>query len=469
MLQAGRNRRLYLLVTLFLAEMAASRVTASLLLHTCAFHTLEGALALAVHVLDARLGSEGADTSWKNTFGWSRAPVAGRLVSAVLLGALCMALVAEALRRLTEPQLTRHPLALMGIGALKSNGGIQPVCIGSQDLIINFLSSFVNRLLNYLNPTTAVKSRILSSSLCMKFSQAGFNLNSLPQIDLLGRGLSTNSQPWLVKEKEGNTASATGPWWTFYLGWMVACFAPMAVFLHSLTIHLWWTPCLAHATCLASCPKTPCLSWRTSDILQPLSVDCWLFYLDPGLAMVVAMAFLWLIWPTLRASALVLLQATPEDLDLWLLERHLRATEGVAAVRELRVWQLDGCSHLVATTHVVCLDVAAFDLVIQRVKQVFCKHGIHTVTVEPNLGVGTNQRQRERSGQGSHKSFLPCGQSCFNQAKRWGSQESQVRDSRALSCIMRGEKGSEGTLPSFSGCKGDGRRVVLSDSHNCVN
>uniref|UniRef100_A0A8C5RYX4 Cation efflux protein transmembrane domain-containing protein n=1 Tax=Laticauda laticaudata TaxID=8630 RepID=A0A8C5RYX4_LATLA len=441
--------RLYLLVTLFLAEMVASRVTASLLLQTCAFHTLEGALTLAVHVMDARLSSEGTDTSWKNTFGWSRAPVAGRLVSTVLLGALCMALVAEALRRLAEPRLTRHPLVLMGIGAAVAllNSAVECIFVQYQGFSIQLYSinhSGRELLLNYLNPTTAVKFRILSSSSCMKFSQAGFNLDSLPQIDLLGRGLSTNSQPWLVKEKEGNTTSAAGPWRTFYLGWMVACFAPMAVFLHSLTIHLWWTPCLARATCLASCPKTPCLSWRTSDVLQPLSVDCWLFYLDPGLAMVVAMAFLWMIWPTLRASALVLLQATPEDLDLWLLERCLHATEGVAAVRELRVWQLDGCSRLVATTHVVCLDVAAFESVIQRVKQVFCKHGIHTVTVEPNLGF------------------------CM-WAKRWGSQESQVRDSRAFSCIMGGEKGSEGTLPSFPGCKGDGGRAVLSDSHSCVN
>lgn len=110
--------QLYLLVVLFLAEMVGSRVTASLLLQTCAFHTLEGALALAVRVMDARLSAEGAYASWKNTFGWSRAPVTGTLVSGVLLSALCVALLAEGLRRLAEPQLTQHPLALMGIGAL---------------------------------------------------------------------------------------------------------------------------------------------------------------------------------------------------------------------------------------------------------------------------------------------------------------------------------------------------------------
>ncbi|KAG8146866.1 hypothetical protein E2320_013944 [Naja naja] len=353
--------QLYLLVTLFLVEMAASRVTASLLLQTCAFHTLEGALALAVCAMDARLGPEGTDASWKNTFGWSRAPVACTLVSAVLLGALCVALVAEALRRLAEPRLTRHPLALMGIGALAipihlAQGGLPWKAPAKMDA----------------GPCCS-KRRLVPTA-------------KQETEDLLGHGSSTNSQPWLVKEKEGNTASAAGPWRTLYLGWMVACFAPVAVFLNSLMIYLWWTPCLGHATCLASCPKNPCQSWGTSDVLQPLSVDCWLFYLDPGLAIVVAMAFLWLIWPTLRASALVLLQATPEDLDLWLLERHLHATEGVAAVRELRVWQLDGCSRLVATAHVVCLEVAMFESVIQRVKQVFCEHGVHTVTVEPTWG-----------------------------------------------------------------------------------
>ncbi|XP_032090181.1 zinc transporter 1-like [Thamnophis elegans] len=373
--------QLYLLVTLFLAEMVGSRLTASLLLQTCAFHTLEGVLALAVRAMDARLGAEGAYASWKNTFGWLRAPVAGTLVSAILLSALYLALVAEGLRRLAEPRLTQHPLALMGIGALAI-----PIHLAREGL-------------PWKTPAKMDVGPCCGRQRLMPTAKQETE-------DLLGHGLSTNSQPWLVKEKEGNTALAAGPWRRLYLRWMVACFAPVVVFLHSLTIHLWWTPCPGHATCLRPCPKNPCQSWGTSDVLQPLSVDCWMLYVDPGLAMVVAVAFLFVIWPTVRASALVLLQATPEDLDLWLLERHLHATEGVVAVRELRVWQLDGGSRLVATAQVVCLDVAAFESVIQRVKQVFCEHGVHAVTVEPNLGVGPNKEQREGSGQGPHKRQL---------------------------------------------------------------
>ncbi|XP_070622253.1 proton-coupled zinc antiporter SLC30A1-like [Erythrolamprus reginae] len=373
--------QLYLLVALFLVEMVGSRVMASLLLQTCAFHTLEGALALAVRVMDARLGAEGTHAGWKNTYGWSRAPVAGTLVSAVFLSALCVVLVGEGLRRLAEPRLPQHPLALMGIGALAipihlARGGLPWKAAAKMDI----------------------------DACCSKGKLAPTAKQETE--DLLGHGSSTNSQPWLVKEKEGNTASAVGRWRTLYLGWMVACFGPVAVFLHSLTIHFWWTPCLGHTTCLHPCPKNPCQSWGTSDVLPPPSVDCWLLYLDPGLAMMVAVAFLGLIWPTLRASALVLLQAKPEGVDLWLLERHLHATEGVAAVRDLRVWQLDSGSRLVATAHVVCLEVAAFESMIQRVKQVFCEHGIHAVTVEPILGTGPNKERQEGAGQGSYKRQL---------------------------------------------------------------
>ncbi|XP_029140980.1 zinc transporter 1-like [Protobothrops mucrosquamatus] len=288
--------QLYLLVTLFLAEMVASRVTASLLLQACAFHTLEGTLALAVRLMDARLGTAAsAYASWKNTFGWSRAPVAGTLVNAVLLSALCLALLAEALRRMAEPRLTQHPLALMGIGALAI-----PIHLAREVL------------------------------------------------------------PWKVPTKLDVGACCSKQ-----------RFGPMG-----------------------------------KQEMEALSMDCWLLYVDPGLAMVVAMAFLWLIWPALRASAMVLLQATPEGLDLWLLERRLQATEGVVAVRQLRVWQLDGCGRLVATAHVVCLDVAAFGPVIQRVKGVFCEHGIHAVTVEPNVGMCPNKECREGSGRGPAKRQL---------------------------------------------------------------
>ncbi|XP_025030619.1 zinc transporter 1-like [Python bivittatus] len=354
--------QLYLSVSLFLAEMVAGRVTASLLLQVCAFHTLEGTLALAVSLLDARLPA-GSHPTWKNTFGWARAPIVGTLVSAVFLSALCVALLAEALRRIAEPRLPEHPLALMGIGALAI-----PIHLAREGL------------------PRKHPPKLDIGPCC--------NKRSLPQgrkqekEDLLGNGSSSHKPPWLEERREG-------PWQTLYLRWMVACFGPVAVFLYSLTVHLLWTPCLGQAVCLDHCFRNPCRPWETPDVLPQLSVACWPLYVDPGLAVVAAVALLCLVWPTLRASALVLLQAAPEGLDLWLLEQRLRATEGVATVRELHVWQLDGHRSSVATAHVDCLDVAVYEPVVRRVKRVFCEHGIHVVTVEPHPGRRPNEGHRQ--------------------------------------------------------------------------
>lgn len=103
--------------SLFLVEVAASRLTGSLLVLSCSFHTLGGALALGLALAEAWLPA-GGRPSGRNTFGWARARVTGTLVSGVLLSALSLALVPEALRRLAEPRAAEHVLALMGIGAV---------------------------------------------------------------------------------------------------------------------------------------------------------------------------------------------------------------------------------------------------------------------------------------------------------------------------------------------------------------
>lgn len=53
--------------------------------------------------------------------------------------------------------------------------------------------------------------------------------------------------------------------------------------------------------------------------------------------------------------------------------------------------------------------------------------------------------------------------------KRHCQGTGQVRDSIANSWRVGGVRCSEETLPSFLGCKGDGRRIVHSDLQDSVN
>ncbi|XP_063002339.1 proton-coupled zinc antiporter SLC30A1-like [Elgaria multicarinata webbii] len=372
--------QLGLSVGFFLVEVAASRMTGSLLLLSSAFHTLAGALALAVALADAWLAAERPSRA-RNTFGWARARTVGTLVGTVFLSALCLALVPEALRRAADPRATEHMLALMGIGAV----GI-PIHLARAGLQEG-------------RPQVPGTRHCCSRT---KVIQAGGCAQEME--DLLGNGSSTNGRRWMEEEdrEEGTllTAEKPGQWQALCRGWGMACLGPVAVLLYSLAFHLLR---LGHATCFHHCSKSPCWPWGAPEPSQRERAPCWLLYLDPGLAVTVAVALLRVVWPTVRGSALVLLQAVPEELDLRLLERHLRATEGVAALLELHVWQLDGHGSLVAMAHVACLDVAAYEAVINRVRRVFCEHGVHDATVQPGLGTCPGGECHKRWGEASHK------------------------------------------------------------------
>nr|XP_020653076.1 zinc transporter 1-like [Pogona vitticeps] len=345
----------------FLVEVGASRVAGSLLLLSSAFHTLGGALALAVALAESRLATRGY-SGRRNTFGWARARVVGTLAGMVFLSALCLALVPEALRRVAHPRATEHALALMGVGAV----GI-PLHLARAGLH--------ERDAQDLEDRQCCNRR--------KAAQAGGSGQEME--GLLGNEPSMNGQPWTVEA--GPVASVEKPG-QLCRAWIFACLGPLMVLLYSLAFHLLveQTPCLGHGPCLGHCSQSVCWARGASEPLHSPGPPCWLLYLDPGLAVAVAVVLLWLAWPALRGSALVLLQAVPEELDLRLLQRDLQATEGVVALRELHVWQLDGPSSLVAMVHVGCHPRAKYEAVIHRVRRVFCEHGIHAATVQPDLG-----------------------------------------------------------------------------------
>ncbi|XP_044304320.1 zinc transporter 1-like [Varanus komodoensis] len=342
---------------LFLGEVAASRATGSLLLLSCAYHTLAGALALGTALVDARLAA-GKPPGGRNTFGWARAQTAGTLVSAVFLSTLCLALVPEALRRAAEPRATQHVLVLMGIGAV----GI-PVHLARAGL-------------------QERRPRAGGSRPCCRRSKALRAGSSAQEMeDLLGNGSPASRRPWVEDSPEEGAPSRAeehGPWGTPCCGWVTVCVGPLAVLLYSFALQLL---CPGHAACSGRCPGSPCPEAAACVRAPP-----WLLHLDPALAVALAGALLRAAWPALRGSALVLLQAVPEELDLQRLAGQLRATEGVAALLELCVWQLDGPGSWVATAHVACPDVAACAEVVRRVRRVLWEHGIHRSTVQPDLG-----------------------------------------------------------------------------------
>ncbi|XP_060614259.2 proton-coupled zinc antiporter SLC30A1-like [Anolis sagrei] len=352
--------QLCILFAFFLVEVMASRVTGSLLLLSSAFHTLGGAMGLAVALADIWLTSRWCHVQ-KDTFGGARVQILGTLVSAMFQSSLYLTLLPEAVIRVVAPRITEHTLALMGIGAV--------------GILVHLVRAWLNkRHFQDVGPKPCCsKRRITQADGC-----------ALETEDLLQNGSSGSGRSWTVELSPTEFAKKAGQ---LILDWMVACLGPMAVFLYSITYHLLLqrTQCVDHTACLNDCPT--CSIWNRSASLEYTQMPCWLLYLDPGLAIVVAVTLLLLAWPALHGSSLVLLQAVPDHLDLHLLEQHLCDTEGVVALKELNLWQLDGPTSLIATAHVCCLDVTQYQAVINSMQQVFGEHGIHATTVQPHLSL----------------------------------------------------------------------------------
>nr|XP_008123138.1 PREDICTED: zinc transporter 1-like [Anolis carolinensis] len=348
--------QLCVLLAFFLAEIVASRATGSLLLLSSAFHTLGGALGLAVALADSYVSS-GRGLVQRDSFGGARVRVLGTLLSSMFQSSLCLALVPEAVLRVVAPRLTEHTVVLMGVGAMGILVHLVRACLNKRHFQDVGLKPCRRR------------RRLAQGDGCTQEME-----------DLLQNGSSGSGKSWAAELGPVEFAKKAG---RLLLDGMAACLGPMAVFLYSVTYHLLLqrTPCVDRSACLNDCPACSV-------------VPCWLRYLDPGLAVAVAITLLLFAWPTLRSSSLVLLQAVPDRLDLRELERHLRDTEGVTALRDFHVWQLDGPAGLVATAHVCCLDVTRCRAVIDNVQRVFGEHGIHSTTVQPHLGPGSD-RQRD--------------------------------------------------------------------------
>ena len=76
---------------------------------------------------------------------------------------------------------------------------------------------------------------------------------------------------------------------------------------------------------------------------------------DPIVSCLIAGMILWSSWGILRESVNVLLEGTPQGLDLHALEQTVRAVDGVCGVHHLHVWTV-GSGMIAASLHVVVAE-----------------------------------------------------------------------------------------------------------------
>jgi cobalt-zinc-cadmium efflux system protein len=83
-------------------------------------------------------------------------------------------------------------------------------------------------------------------------------------------------------------------------------------------------------------------------------------YLDPALSLLITAYILFNVVKRLKETLTIFLQGAPEDFDLPLLERKLKAIDKVASLHHSHIWSLDG-EHHVFTTHVKLKNIPSLN------------------------------------------------------------------------------------------------------------
>ncbi|XP_028651801.2 zinc transporter 1-like [Erpetoichthys calabaricus] len=394
--------KLLLTFLVFVGQAAVSRLSGSMALLGSSFHILADAMAMATSVLNSLVASmRHSSVRSRNTFGWARAEVMGKLVNAVFITTLCFIITLEALNRFMKPSPLGRPLALLLAGSM----GLIMTLICLLMYWSDSQSSKMERSLRSARRDTAKmdkqdRAHGLQDSL-ISHAQAS-DEQPTKQACPGDTVHQVKTKPAVVKPR------GISPWVRNVLG-------SLSVVFTSLLFNAF---CGEESICYKNCVSAVehChLVHRhpvTAEVTKPRSGVCWPLYVDPTLCLINVFILIHSIFPAMQEATLILLQTVPRHVDLTKLETDLYNISGVLGIHELHVWQLVG-NRSVATLHVKCICSESYLDMIRKIRACFQSVGIHAVTVQPEFVSQEIQLFNVDSNTGESLSCeLPCSKQC---------------------------------------------------------
>ena len=116
----------------------------------------------------------------------------------------------------------------------------------------------------------------------------------------------------------------------------------------------------------------------------------WRYYADPTVSLIITVIILRSCLPLTMATSKILLQATPDDLNVTEVREDIESLPGVVSCHHIHVWQLSD-TQLVASMHIHVefpISEAGGDKYMQlsrRVRNCLHEHGIHSATIQPEF------------------------------------------------------------------------------------
>ena len=110
---------------------------------------------------------------------------------------------------------------------------------------------------------------------------------------------------------------------------------------------------------------------------------------DSVFSMAIAVYLLWLSWGLFRSSLRIIMQFTPEDVDIKKIASEIEDISGVKNIHHVHIWQIND-RDLMFEAHVDMsedIKVSGFENILKQIKAVLALNGINHSTIQPEFSV----------------------------------------------------------------------------------
>ncbi|KAJ6112304.1 cation diffusion facilitator family metal ion transporter [Penicillium sp. IBT 18751x] len=357
-LHLTQSQRLQLVISIsfcfFIAEISVGFYTRSLALVADAFHYLNDLIGFVVAFAALKISAK-KDSPQDLSFGWQRSRLLGAFFNGVFLLALGVSIFLQSIERFVSVEVVEQPKLVLIIG-----------CVG---LALNIISaSFLHDHDHSHGEGSGAPGAIETPGKAENGTEQVFALHDNHR--------HNHRQP----SKKGYDLGMLG-----------------------VLIHV-----LGDAANNIGVIISALVIWLTAYPAR--------YYADPAVSMAIALVILTTSIPLVRSSGKILLESVPSGINLDDIRHDLETIPGVLSVHELHVWRLNQEKAL-ASVHVAISNetVSEFVQIATIMNDCFHSYGVHSATVQPELGsalISATATGVDGQDDWSRLCQVKCGTSC---------------------------------------------------------
>ena len=120
-----------------------------------------------------------------------------------------------------------------------------------------------------------------------------------------------------------------------------------------------------------------------------------IYWIDPVFSVIIALYLIFMSWDIFKSSLKIMMQFTPEDIDIESLAREISKLEKVKNIHHIHIWQINE-HDIMFEAHIDLkndVKITEFEMILNKIKKLLHdKHDIHHVTLQPEFSVADDKQ-----------------------------------------------------------------------------